>query len=84
MLACVLPHTLGAYFPRPKDGSALSIVEIMYGEIEDGIKEDLNMSDISVAQGHDFSSEKLPVSEKPSLEQEPEGGKHIEVIPLVS
>ena len=84
MLAHVLPRILGAYFSRPKDASAVSTVEIMYWEIEDVIKEHLNMLDMSDAPGYDFFSEKPPVSENPLLEQEPEGRKHIEVIPFIS
>ena len=81
MLARVLPHILGAYFSRPKDSSAVSTVQIIYGEIEDVIKEPLNILGTSDALGYDFFSEKLPVSENPSLEQGPEGGDDIEVAP---
>ena len=82
MLAYVLPHFLGTYLSPSKDASAVFTVEIMYGEIEDVIKEPLNILGISDALGYDFFSEKLPVSENPSLEQDPEGGNDIEVTPM--
>ena len=62
-----------------REASDVSMVEIMYGEIEDGIKEELNPQVSFVALGNDYPSDKFPVSVHPSLEQGPEGGIDVEL-----
>ena len=58
----------------------MSTVEIIDGQIKDGIKEDLNIEHPCVAHGNDYPSQMGPVSVHPSLEQEPEDGIDLERI----